>query len=140
MDAGTNNIESRCRNINSELAPVLSWKWDERFGVILGEFLVADADKVSASLLKGFDSKWDYTSIKSAPSSVKKITKFLFGMSENQLLFTHTPDSETVLFAAWWPWGNKEKISVRLGATLKDKIPAPDSELVKNIKNWFGVK
>ena len=126
--------------MNSELASVLAWKWDDRFGVILAEFLVADAEKIGAALDKGFESKWDYNTIKSASSSVKKITKFLFGMSENQLLYTHAHDSDTILFAAWWPWGNKEKISVRLGATCKDKLTAPDSEIVTNIKNCFGVK
>jgi hypothetical protein len=135
-----NTVETRCKSIYSELSPLLSWKWDSRFRVILAEFSVNDSDKVSAALSRGFESSWDGNTIKSAPPQVKKILDILCGMQSEQRLFTFVPDTNTVLFAAWWPWGNKEKVSVRIGICYHDKIVMPQTELEASFRNWFDIK
>ena len=137
---GDGAMEKHCRDIYSELSTLLSWKWDDRFKVILAEFTVENAEKVSSVLAKGFESKWEEKTIKAAPPPVKKIADILCGLQASQQLFTYTHDPKTVLFAAWWPWGNNQRISVRIGICYQNKMLMPDTELESDFKKWFDIK
>ena len=132
-------LEKRCKNIHSELSTLLFWKLDDRFDIPLSEFSKEHAEKVHSIISKEFDTSWDSKTIKKAPKPVRKIAKALSGIQENQLLFTTNPDPEIILFATWWPWGNNEKISVRVGVSCEGKMAVSEIELTLNIKKWFDL-
>ena len=106
------NLETRCRNLHSELSALLFWEWDGRFNIPLTEITKEQASKVQAIFSKNFESSWDYKTIKKAPKPVKEIANALSGIREEQILFSTNPDSDMILFATWWPWGNGETKSV----------------------------
>jgi hypothetical protein len=133
-------LETRCRNIHSELSSLLFWEWDDRFNIPLSAFSKEHAEKVHSIISKEFDAIWDSKTIKKASKPVRKIAKALGGIQENQILFTSNPDSEIILFATWWPWGNNEKISVRIGVSCEGKMAVSEIELTLNIKKWFDLQ
>lgn len=119
-----------CKNISSAFQGLLSWKWDDRFGVVLAQFGTEDKDKIRSILDQHFDSSWEISSIKTAPANVLAAADFLGGVSEEQVLFTSTVENETLIFCAWWPWGNEKTISIRIA-------PYPDSGDL--FKDCFGL-
>ena len=98
------------------------------------------AEKVQAVLSREFEKNWDLDGIKEAPPVIKKLANALSGIRAGQILFTAIPGSEMILFATWWPWGNSEKISIRIGVVCTGKTEISESELTANTKKWFNIK
>jgi hypothetical protein len=132
-------LEARCKNIYADLSSLLFWEWDSRLNIPLAEFSKEHSGRVEAILAKEFEKKWDPRNLSTAPDGIKRIVDALSGLRDKQVLYTTDPDSEAVLFATWWPWGNNEKISVRIGVQHKEKISMSEIELTINIRNWFNL-
>ena len=122
--------QNACKNIASALQGFLSWKWDDRFGAVLAEFGTENKDKIRSILDKHFNSPWDISTIKTAPENIHSAADLLGGVTKEQLLFTSSLEKETLIFCAWWPWGNGETISIRIA-------PFPCSG--ESFKGCFGL-
>ena len=120
----------KCKNIASSLKRLKSWQWDERFGVVLAEFGTEDEDKILSVLDKHFCESWDEYSIETAPIHVLNLADYLGGIDGDQILFTTAQENETFIFCAWWPWGNGQKISIRIA-------PFPTGD--ESFKSCFGL-
>jgi hypothetical protein len=122
--------QKACKNIASALQGFLSWKWDDRFGVVLAEFGTEDKNKIRSVLDQHFNSPWDMSSIETAPENVHAVADHLGGVTKEQTLFTSVLEKETLIFCAWWPWGNGKTISIRIA-------PFPSSGEL--FKSCFGL-
>ena len=123
-------LHNACKNIASALNGFLSWKWDDRFGVVLAEFGTEDKDKILSVLEQHFNSTWDMSSIQIAPENVYAAADLLGRLNEEQVFFTSAIEKEILIFCAWWPWGNGKKISIRIA-------PFPSSG--ESFKDCFGL-
>jgi hypothetical protein len=123
-------LKNACKNIASALQCFLSWKWDDRFGVVLAEFGTEDKDKILSVLEQHFNSTWDMSSIQTAPENVYAAADLLGGVDEEQVFFTSAIEKEILIFCAWWPWGNGKTISIRIA-------PFPSSG--ESSKGCFGL-
>ena len=103
---------------------------------VLATFPVTESDTVTTALNDHFSRCWTSTDSSSASDLVKGVLDGLGGIREGQLLFTSNPDRLPMLFGAWWPWGNGETVSLRIGF---DVGSAESASLTEKLKSWFGV-
>jgi len=130
-------IEDACEDLLKDFDNTLNWKWDERFEALLAQFSVKHQDKIIPILEKHFKSKWDKKSIRNAPAVVKKNTQTFKNMQPGQLLFTSETENKDLVYAAWWPWGDGESISVRVLSTKFDTIDAEEGGFLNRLKKIF---
>jgi len=57
------------------------------------------------------------------------------GLQSGQFIFT-SQVNDVILFAAWWPWGSGDKVSVRIG--LYDTA-AGGGDFTTLITDWFSL-
>ncbi len=74
-----------------------------------------------------------------APEQIKTKSVDLGELRENQLLFTTDPGGNVLIFAAWWPWGNGEVVSVRIASPSNGEQPPEAQGILSKIK-WFLAK
>ena len=122
-------------NISSES----QWCWDEKFNTALVVFDKCDRDVIYIPITQEFDTQWDFTTIEKSPPRFYTYFNRVFGVVPGQKVFTSTNASGTILFAVWWPWGDGEKISLRVGLHEDDKIADPD-RLKESLYNWFHIQ
>ena len=92
----------------------LSWSWDGRFHTGVAVFGPSEKEAVLAALQAAFERSWNSDNQMDATDPVLMILNHLGGMMAGQLLFTTALDDDTVVYAAWWPWGDRKTISLRL--------------------------
>jgi hypothetical protein len=113
-----------------EAWPSSGWTWDGRFECTTSPFPVAQAAAVRASVLAVLPAEWTLESILSAPPEVGALARRVGGLRSGQFLFTGGGAGATIVpFALWWPWGNGETISVRLGVHVAERPPELSTEL-----------
>jgi hypothetical protein len=117
----------------------LSWKWDGRFETVLAEFGVDNKDSVRAILERHLGAIWDSSSIVSAPDIVRTVNIRVARLRSGQLLFTSDPHRDTLIFCAWWPWGDGKTISIRIASFFRKLSASETAEKIQLFKGWFGV-
>jgi hypothetical protein len=122
--------ENKCKDIYTALKSHLNWKWDDRFRVVLAEFDVRDIESIQSILTQHFNLSWDQSTAMSAPEKVHAAIDFMGGMMGEQKFFTSVLENETLIYGAWWPWGNGQTISIRIGL-----LPSVDNAF----KRYFGL-
>lgn len=138
MYLNKNEIKALCKELLEDFEQVLSWKWDGGFNALIAEFSTDKQDEVREVLERHLSFKWDSNSIRKAPAKVKTKSGDLGDLRDNQLLFTTDPEGNVLIFAAWWPWGNGEVISVRIASPSTDEQPVEAQGVLDKIKRFFG--
>jgi hypothetical protein len=117
-----------CRKICLNIPASYSWTWDQKrkmAAVILKE---EDAEMVFYPLFKEFRNHWNFSSINEAAEAVNNYIHTEYGLMPGQVFFTSHMVCNLVLGVAWWPWGNSDKVSMRVGlipinTKLSDEFP-----------------
>ena len=138
-DLDTSGIEKRCKEILSVFKGVLAWKWDNRFETVLAEFGVDKKDDIQEILGRYLSFTWDSASIGNAPHIVQTINDRLGRLRAGQLLLTSDPNGHTLIYCAWWPWGNEKTISIRIAPSLTQSLDSERVEKIRLFRGWFGV-
>jgi hypothetical protein len=63
---------------------------------------------------------WTMKSIDAAPQALREMCDKTGGLREGQRLLAGTQDS---LFGLWWPWGNGQTITLRIGFSSAEATP-----------------
>ena len=137
MEHDLAHIEACCRRIIDQAAAVLSWQWDDHIGAMLAAFSIEHADRVGRVLDDSFASLWDDSSIVDAPAPVREIAESLGRLRSGQRLYVTPAEAGPVAFGAWWPWGNGETISLRIGLVLGLTEDARAERLGREFVGWF---
>lgn len=116
-------LEMVCGGLLNDLCGELTWKWDDRFGALLAVVQAERQVEVRRVLDSHFVHLWDRKSIRQAPGAVKNGLGDFLDLRGEQLLFTSDPVADSLLFAAWWPWGDGTAISVRLASAANVSQP-----------------
>ena len=138
MHLEKNELEKICTELLHDLEGLLSWKWDDRFDALLAEFPVERKDEVRSVLDGHLGQTWDKKSIGQAPGAVKDLSGIFSDLRSSQLLFTSDPEGNVLIFAAWWPWGDGEVISLRLASPDPDAPPPEKEGFFARIKSIFS--
>ncbi len=131
-------IKDLCKELLNDFERVLSWKWDSGFNALVAEFSTDKQNEVRTVLERHLGFKWDSRSIRKAPEQIKTKSGDLGDLRDNQLLFTTDPEGNVLIFAAWWPWGNGEVISVRLASPSSAEQSSDTQGILSKIKSFFG--
>ena len=60
------------------------------------------------------------------------------GIRSTQQLFTTQLEQDVMSYVAWWPWGDGQTISIRVGLVLSGTIPDVDAaSLQREFVGWF---
>ena len=113
-------VEACCRQIMTDTRALLAWEWDDYIGAVLSKFNVKHSAYVGRILDSCFASKWIDTDIAKAPASVRELADSLGGLRETQRLYVTSSEDKITAFGAWWPWGDGQTISIRIGLVLKE--------------------
>lgn len=131
-------IKELCKELLDDFERILSWKWDGGFNALVTEFSTDKQDEVRSVLERHLSFKWDRRSIGRAPDEIKLKAGDLGDLRDNQLLFTSDPEGNVLIFAAWWPWGNGEVVSVRIASPSTGEKAAETQGVFSKIKRFFG--
>jgi len=129
-------MENLCQGICEDSMEVLNWNWDEHFQTVLSQFSKNEKDKVMDIVSNHFNSTYDHQSISSASDTAQMSVRDLGGLREGQMFFFQELEDGRNLFGAWWPWGNDQTISIRIGFSLG----SANNELNSKLKNLFGIQ
>jgi hypothetical protein len=135
-------VEELTHPLICSLGDQLSWRWEDRFSVMLSEFSRDKKDKTLSVLRQQFQHEWDKKTIKKAPTEIKDHLGPLIKLSKDQLILAcPATDSTPAMIALWWPWGHGGTYSLRL--TLLDspyeynEASANEGSLLKRLKSFF---
>lgn len=139
LDYDTSRLERQCRGLFKFFQNQLTWAWDDRFKTVLAEFDVKDKAFIKTNIKNDMEYIWDDGNAESAPELIQNIIAYFGGLAPKQHLFTTDPDGDDIIMCAWWPWGNGNTISIRIGVYAKSLNGADNDELSMISKEWFGL-
>lgn len=138
-DRNISEIENSCRKLIESFGEKLSWKWDSRFETALAQFDVREKDWVHGIIQTQMDHVWDAKNKNNTPETVKAAIKCFGGLDSGQKLYTSAPDNDIIILCAWWPWGNGQTISIRLGFFAASLSDDANEGLTGVFKDWFNL-
>ncbi|WP_319525519.1 hypothetical protein [uncultured Desulfosarcina sp.] len=129
-----------CRKISLNIPDHCPWRWDREFNLALTVIDKQDEIMIELPITLEFNHKWDFSTISGADAPVRDFFQSGFGVVPGQKLFTMDPLQGMVLFAAWWPWGDDERISLRLGLLSITDQKLDSSDVKRLICGWLGIE
>lgn len=128
-----------CQRISLNLPENSPWRWDREFNLALAVIDKQDAIVVELPLTLEFTHKWDFTTINDAEAAIREFFQAGFGIVPGQKVFTMDPLNGVVLYAAWWPWGDDARISLRLGLAAVGGEKLANREAKRLICRWLNL-
>lgn len=136
QDSEQGNI---CQRLWEGFGDLLTWKWDPRFGTVLAEFPPEKKESVLEILDQHLVKRWDSGTIGEAPEVAQRVNRHLGGLMAGQLLLLSDPGTEPLVYCAWWPWGNGQTVSIRIGLFSATRDAEKEGAQTEALKGWFGV-
>jgi hypothetical protein len=98
-----------------------------------------DAELVFFPLFKEFRHHWNFSS---NPPNTTGVTQWIddqFGLMPGQAVFTSHPLCNLVLCVAWWPWGDDNKVSMRVGLIPINNAKMRGDIAFQCLRRWFKI-
>ena len=130
-------FETTCQRISLNIPEDFPWRWDKEFNLALTVIERQNEIMVELPLTLEFDHKWDFSTINDAASPIRDYFQAGFGIVPGQKVFTMDPINGVVLYVAWWPWGDDERISLRLGLASVAGEKLANTEVKRLICRWL---
>jgi hypothetical protein len=105
--------------------PSRGWTWDSRLACIASTFSVADEDQARNAAAHALPTTWTEVTMRAASPALKSLADRYGGVRSGQLLLTGSSYGHVTPFGLWWPWGNGETISMRIGLDGVDELQEP---------------
>ncbi|BBO66846.1 hypothetical protein DSCA_07760 [Desulfosarcina alkanivorans] len=134
------DLETICQRISLNIPEDCPWRWDKEFNLALTVIDRKDEIMVELPLTLEFSHKWDFATINDAEAPIRDFFQAGFGVVPGQKVFTMDPFQGVVLYAAWWPWGDDERISLRLGLVSVSGEKMDKSEVKSLICSWLNLE
>ena len=115
------------------------WRWDKEFNLALTVIDRQDEIMVELPLTLEFADKWDFATIQDADEPIREFFQAGWGIIPGQKVFTSHPVNGNVLYVAWWPWGDDERISLRMGLMSISVEKLNPAEVKKLICDWLNL-
>jgi hypothetical protein len=131
-------METACTQLREGTREITEWEWEESSAAALAQFESQHDGKVLALVTELLPHSWDQIEIKTAPEPVRHVSGVWGGLMAGQRLFVRDPEIEPMLFAAWWPWGNREKFSLRVSCTAWSEAVLRADPQAK-LRGFFGL-
>ncbi len=129
-------VKEFCLSLFESTKPSMNWKWDTRFSTHLAQISSSYFEGAQTDLRTLFEHCWDAKSINSAPPTVARVAKAMGGLQARQFLYALEIEG-VVIYCAWWPWGDGQSVSVRIGCNT-DCLSSVDAKtLLQDFQAWF---
>lgn len=132
-------LEAACRRISLNLPDHCAWQWDLAFNLALAVIEKKDQIMVELPLTLEFSQQWDFTTIAEADAPIRDFFQAGFGIVPGQKVFVMQPVDGIVLYAVWWPWGDDERISLRLGLVASSWKKLQSGKAKKLLCRWLDL-
>ena len=128
-----------CRKICLNIPATYRWQWDTKRDMAQLTLSVEDAELAFFPLFKEFRHYWNFTSDAHAESAVAEIVNTKLGLMPGQTFFSSQTVSNLVLYAAWWPWGEDSKVSMRVGLISVNGMRLPPEAAFQCLSRWLNI-
>ena len=135
---GLENLKKICGEVFGSLPLIYQWQWDDTLHVARITFGKEHSEPVLTTLSTQFQDEWDFTTIDQAPPSIVGFFNASFGLFPGQKAFT-SDDEGITLFAVWWPWGDGDKISLRMGLFSSGADDLEKDAIQERLTRWFAI-
>ncbi len=115
--------------------PTRGWSWDGRLACACSSFTAEVEHKALLATREALGSEWTSASISGAPQPLRKLVERAGGVRTGQIVFSGGPLAGLLSYGLWWPWGDSETTSLRIG--LADVDPAKEPYI--KFREVFGV-
>jgi hypothetical protein len=115
--------------------PSPPWSWDARFNAVAASFAIELEPAVRTSAMHAFPRGWTLKTIAEAPAALRALVDRTGGLRARQRLLAGDELVAPSLFGLWWPWGNGDKITLRIGILDLDA----NAEPMPRVRALFGV-
>lgn len=136
-------VEAKCLALRATLEGKVTWRLDDRYAAVVGEFIVARMDEILRILIAHLGWARAPEDLLAAPEPIRAVAAALGGLAKGQILFTFTlpgmPPEGPILYGAWWPWGDGLRISIRLGIFAPGAGPEEHAAFAARLAEWFGL-
>ncbi len=133
-------IEKICSNIVKNMPSLCSWQWDEEFHVALSVFEEEYTESILSIISEEFDQQYKSITAEDATEHIDKFVIPLFGIIPGQKIFVSENGTDLILFATWWPWGNGNTFSLRIGIISFEEQTISKDEIKGHLTEWFSIK
>lgn len=133
-------LKTISQRISLNLPENAPWRWDREFNLALTVIDRQDEIMVELPLTLEFPHKWDFSTIGDADAPIRDFFQAGFGIVPGQRVYTSNPVDGVVLYAAWWPWGDDERISIRLGLVSVSNEELPKPEVKALVCSWLNLE
>jgi hypothetical protein len=115
--------------------PARGWSWDSRFICVASTFTMEFETQAQKSALDALPAQYTQATLASASSRLREVAQRTGGLRPGQFLMAHGPIGGLTAFGLWWPWGDGETISMRVGLVDVD----PNREPYRRLRDVFSV-
>jgi hypothetical protein len=80
-------------------------------------------------------NEWTASTLARAPQHLRDVVERAGGIRQGQLALSTGPINGLLVYGLWWPWGDGETVSLRVGLADVD----PNREPYNRFRDVFGV-
>jgi hypothetical protein len=132
-------FEEICRKICLNIPAGYPWKWDPQRDMAVIVLESEDAELVFYPLFKEFRHHWNFSSNPPDREDIARWVNEQFGLMPGQAVFTSYALCNLVLCVAWWPWGNEDKVSMRVGLIPLNYNRLKDRVAFRCLHRWLNI-
>lgn len=115
--------------------PTRGWSWDPRLSCVTSSFTTEQEPAARTATALALQNEWNTTTIARAPQALRDVAERSGGVRAGQLVLSTGPITGLLLYGLWWPWGDAETISLRVGLADVD----PNREPYLRFRDVFSV-
>lgn len=128
-----------CRKICINIPEFYNWQWDAKRNMAVIVLHAEDAEMVFFPLFKEFTHHWNFSSTPPETTGVTQYINDQFGLMPGQVVFTSYSLCNLVLCVAWWPWGEDQKVSMRIGLIPVDHANLKADAAFQCLCRWLKI-
>jgi hypothetical protein len=115
--------------------PTRGWSWDPRLLCVTSSFTTEQEPAARAATQIALQNEWNAATIVRAPQALRDVVERAGGIRQGQLAISTGPIAGLLAYGLWWPWGDGETISLRVGLADVD----PNREPYNRFRDVFNV-
>ena len=113
--------------------PGKSWSYDSRMRCVVSAITLESAAAAEAAIAEVLTQSWTTRELATAPDTTRATTQACGGLREGQKIYWG--GSTLGAFGLWWPWGDGQTVSLRVGLHDVDSPTVRYSRL----RHVFGI-
>ncbi len=132
-------FQTICQRICINIPESYTWAWDDKRDMAVIQMDSEDAELVFFPLFKEFSHHWNFSSAPPETAGIQRYVNNQFGLMPGQVVFTSYPLYNLVLCVAWWPWGDEQMVSMRIGLIPVNASRLKNGAAYKCLNRWLNI-